>query len=462
MKFKKFGKALLMGALSAGVVLSVTSCVQSYTVGFLYVTGTVTSGSDGNGYVAGFKIDHNTGKLTPINGLKPPVPSGGANPVRALLLVSSRFLYVLNQGVPQSGQTECTTEFPCQNPNITQFAIGANGVLTAEETFTTQGKNPFRMIADGSGSFLYVLDHDSPDNYLPAGTSAISNGCAQALSGVSTCGDITAFSINQTTGRLSLLPNAQVKVTTTANGTQNLTYFPVPADPIDFVMSGSNMLTLSGTPATGDLVYPYAYTSGTGQLTVTLNSSDPIGDVHQATAIVSGGGYVWVLDNEPITVTINGTTTTSPSQILPFSVSSNGSLTGLSSGAIADDPNLSNPIYLVVENKGQWFYVANQGVPKPSTLALSGIAGYVENTPFLPSVIGGSPFGTGAGPVCLVEDPSDQFFYEANYDDQTVSGQQLDESSGVLKPLSDSTKAPSSYALTGPPTWCLVDGRISN
>ena len=43
MKFTKFGKALAMGALSAGIVLGVTSCVESYTVGYLYVTGTVTA-----------------------------------------------------------------------------------------------------------------------------------------------------------------------------------------------------------------------------------------------------------------------------------------------------------------------------------------------------------------------------------------------------------------------------------
>ena len=94
MKFKKFGKALLMGALSAGVILCVTSCVRSYTVGYLYVTSTVTSESNGNGIISGYKIDHNTGFLTPINGL--PVSSGGANPVRAILINGSRFLYVLN------------------------------------------------------------------------------------------------------------------------------------------------------------------------------------------------------------------------------------------------------------------------------------------------------------------------------------------------------------------------------
>ena len=46
MKFTKFGKALLISALSAGVVFSVTSCVQDYSVGYLYVTGTVTALGD--------------------------------------------------------------------------------------------------------------------------------------------------------------------------------------------------------------------------------------------------------------------------------------------------------------------------------------------------------------------------------------------------------------------------------
>ena len=69
MKFTKFGKALLMSALSAGVILCVTSCVRSYTVGYLYVTGTVTAESNGSGIISGYKIDHNTGFLTPINGM---------------------------------------------------------------------------------------------------------------------------------------------------------------------------------------------------------------------------------------------------------------------------------------------------------------------------------------------------------------------------------------------------------
>jgi hypothetical protein len=216
MKFKKFGKALLMSALSAGIILSVTSCVESYTVGYLYVTGTVTSQSGGDGIVSGYRIDHNTGKLVAIDGL--PISSGGSNPGRAVLLTGSRFLYVLNRGVNAQGGTTCTTANPCQNSNIEEFAVGGNGILTPQETFFTQGINPFRILGDSSGNYLYVLDHDAPS----------SAACALALGSAATsCGDITAFTVNQTTGRLQLVVNAHV---TSSNGSA-LPNFPVPAKP---------------------------------------------------------------------------------------------------------------------------------------------------------------------------------------------------------------------------------------
>jgi 6-phosphogluconolactonase (cycloisomerase 2 family) len=442
MKFMKFGKAFLIGALSAGVILSVTSCVQSYSVGYLYVLGTQTSQSSGNGQISGFKIDHNTGKLTPVNGL--PVGSGGANPIRALLLNSSRFLYVLNRGVNANGNANCygtVDPYVCKGANITQFAVGANGILTAQQTFYTQGFNPIRIVTDGSGGFIYVLDHDAPS----------STACASALgSGVTSCGDITAFQVNSTTGRLQTVVNAQV---TSASGAA-LPYFPVPANPIDFLMNSGTILTLNGTPSTGDTVFPYLYSQTNGQLTVTLNNSDSIGNVNQATAILGASGFVFILDNEAPTPN----PTKASSQILPFTVSGSA-LVAETSGPIADDPTLSNPVYVLLgQPGGKWLYVANQGNNTQNT-PQSGIAGYTINTPFQPQQLSGSPFSTGAGPQCLVEDPSNQFFYTANFNDSTVTGMQVNEQSGGLRPLSDATKAPNSYPLTGPPTWCLVDGR---
>ncbi len=464
MKFTKFGKALLMSALSAGVVLSLTSCVQSYTTGFLYVTGTVTSGTGDNGIVSGFKIDHNTGKLTSIDGL--PVSSGGANPVRALLLANSRYLYVLNRGVPQSGQSECSTDYPCTGSNIEVFSIGGNGILTPQQTFYSQGFNPFRMVADSSGTYLYVLDHDSPDNYNQSST----DGCASALSGVKTCGDITAFSVNQTTGRLTLIQNAQV----TASGGGQLPYFPVPANPVDFVATTSYVLTLNATSATasadypftgGATVYPYNYVSTTGQLTTTGTGYPwDVLSISAGTAIENAGGYIYVLDNESLTKD----SVTYPSQILPYTVGSNGGLTSAVSGPIPDDANQSNPTVLTLESKGTWFYVANQGnnVIGSGTSA-SGIAGYVLNPPTSPTEMTGTPigFGAGAGPQCLVEDPSSQFIYTANFFASTVTGQAIDQNAGTLTPLSQVSKVPASYALPASPPgawWMGAQTKLSH
>jgi 6-phosphogluconolactonase len=443
MKFRKFGKALLMSALSAGAVLSVTSCVQSYTVGFLYVTGTQTSGTAGQGIISGFKIDHNTGKLVSIHGL--PVASGGAYPERAVLLTGSRFLYVLNRG-----GADCTAAAPCTQANIVQFAVGGNGILSQQGTYFTQGLNPFRMVADSSGSHLLVLDHDAPS----------SASCSLVLgSGVTACGDVTVFNIDGTTGRLSPVENAQVSSATGAP----LTYFPVPSDPIDMLFSGGYVLTLAGTPTTGDSVFPYTYNSGNGQLGIGQNSAQPL-NVSNATALQAGSNFVYVLDDEPLTIPAGSSSTfpagTYPSQILPFSVGTGGSLQAQTGGAVPDAATQTFPLFLLVESRSKWVYVANYGNNASTNNAQSGIAGYnIDTTTKQLTIMSGSPFGSGAGPRCLVEDPSNQFVYTANFNDSSVTGLTLDQNEGVLKPLPGT--ANKAYALPGPATYCLVDGRTS-
>jgi 6-phosphogluconolactonase (cycloisomerase 2 family) len=66
-------------------------------------------------------------------------------------------------------------------------------------------------------------------------------------------------------------------------------------------------------------------------------------------------------------------------------------------------------------------------------------------------------YGTGSGPQCIVEDPSDQFIYTANLLDSTISGRALDPNDGVLNNL----RVASSYKLQGPANWCWVDGRTN-
>jgi 6-phosphogluconolactonase (cycloisomerase 2 family) len=460
MKFTKFGKALSIGALSVAVVFGVTSCVQSYTVGYLYVTGTATVSTGNNGIITGYKIDHNTGQLTSMNGL--PVSSGGANPVRAYLALGSRFLYVLNRGVNGSGNGNCygTGANACQNANVTEFAVGGNGILTPQQTFYSQGINPFRMFVDSSGTFLFVLDHDAPDNVNP---SAADN-CALALgSATTTCGDITVFKIDQTTGRLSLVVNAQV---TAASG-QPIPYFPVPANPVDFVLTGTNVLTLTGAPIPtsypyvgGSVIFPYVY--GNGQLTLSPSGQQKL-TITQGTAIVDASSVVYVLDNEPITITSTANQLfpagTYPSQIFPYTVGTGGALQAEPSGAIPDAATLSNPIELMIESKSKYLYVASQGNNVIGPNPESGIAAYFLTTSpaFQLSFVADQPFGSGSGPQCIVEDPSNQFIYEANQYDSTVTGRVLDPNTGELKDM----RVLSTYKLEGPATWCLVDGRTN-
>ncbi len=459
MKFTKFGKAVLMSALSVGVILGVSSCVRSYTVGYIYVTGTVTAQSTGNGIISGYKIDHNTGFLTRINTF--PVSSEGANPGRAVLVNGSRFLYVLNQGTNGQGGATCTTDNPCQNSNITQFAVGGNGTLTFQQQFYTQGINPTRILTDSTGNYLLVLDHDSvAPNGQPSSATNPNPLCQRALGNVTTyCGDITVFQINSTTGRLTLVVNAQV---TSATGSP-LTYFPVPSDPIDFAVAGSYVLTLSGNATTGDSVFPYSFASSNGQLTLSQNSAQPLG-IHAGTAIVYASSVLYVLDNEPLTI-VNGSTNgpfddgTYPSQILPFTVGTNGALQAQTGGIIPTDPKVANPTALMVE-KGKFVYVTGEGNNVTGTNnPQSGIAGYQINSGSSYQLTFTNPsfFPSGSGPQCIVEDPSNQYIYTANFGDSTITGRAFNPNSGVLNEL----RVASSYQLQGQANWCLVNGRTN-
>jgi 6-phosphogluconolactonase (cycloisomerase 2 family) len=470
MKFTKFGKTLLMSALSMGIIFGVSSCIASYTVGFLYVTGTVTANSGNNGIISGFKIDHNTGHLAQINGL--PISSGGSNPVRAVLTLGSRFIYVLNRGANAEGNADCTTADPCQDANITEFAVGGNGILTPQETFYTQGLNPFRLLVDPTGSYIFALDHDSigADGVNPASATNPNSSCGLALGGSLTlCGDITVFAINQTTGRLSTILNAQVTQANCPGGAAScpLPYFPIPSNPIDFILAQGYMVTLYGTPATGDYVYPYTYSNSGGQLLLSQNGPQPLTDpysskanglISYATGIVGAGSVYYVMDNEPINISFNNVSVQSDSQIVPYTLGTNGALQSDTSGIIPDDPTLANPTWLMVESKSKYLYVANQGNNVTgNNNPNSGIAAYfITQTPaFQLSFIAGEPFPTGSGPQCIVEDPSDQYVYEANSYDSTVTGRVLDPNSGLLNDM----RVAGTYALKGPATWCLVDGR---
>jgi len=451
MKFRKFGRTLLMAALSAGVLFGFVSCTQSFTVGYLYVTGLNTANPGGEGLISGFKIDHNTGKLTPLHGL--PVSSGGANPSRAVLIGSGRFLYVLNQGVTASGGVNCTVVDPCLGGNVSHFVIGGNGILTFQQSFTMQGVNPFRMISDPIGNYLLILQQVAP---LPASADTIA-ACTAVVS-TPTCGAISAYRINAATGRLSLIQNAQL---TAGSNSLPLTYFPVPQNPIDFVLASNTVLTIAApSTAPGDVYFPYSFSAGqlvenaysVGTNILTNGNGSP---VQAATAIVQAANYVYVLDNEPLAGS------NAISQILPYTVGG-GALTSVVGGVVANDPSLSDPVSLIQEAKGGYLYVINDAPGSAVGSPASGITNFVVDrtshqlTPNAPPTT-----GSGASPRCILEDPSNQFMYTANYGDSTVTAYSLDPNRGILRNLQGKDTPLTSFALPGPGTWCVSTGRTN-
>ncbi len=112
-----------------------------------------------------------------------------------------------------------------------------------------------------------------------------------------------------------------------------------------------------------------------------------------------------------------------------------------------------------MKSKGKFLYVANQGNNVIGPNPESGIAGYFVTTApaYQFSFVADEPFGSGSGPQCIVEDPSNQFIYEANEYDSTVTGRVIDPNTGDLTDM----RVLSTNKLEGPPTWCLVDGRTS-
>jgi 6-phosphogluconolactonase (cycloisomerase 2 family) len=276
---------------------------------------------------------------------------------------------------------------------------------------------------DGTGSYLYVLDSQSPD-YATTGN-----------------GDVTVFGIDPGTGRLQLIPNQLIK---NAAG-QQLNYFEVGKAPTTFRVSGSCLYTLDSGDQT---VYPYGLGGG-GQLTIEINSTIPLGTVN-ATSLNVYGNSIYVTDA--------GSKLSTGGSIIPYTPGASCSLSVQADGAVANLPTTSNPVYSMTDTKGKFLYVLNQHSTN-SNNANSTISAYViEATGQLqPISDANNPYPVGNGPVCMVEDPSSQYVYTSNSGDGTVTGRYINQNTGQL---SDLTRGSSFSAFAAQATCLAVSGNV--
>ena len=396
MKWNKVGRLSMALVASAALALGMTACGGG-TIGFMWVLGTTTT-STSAGQIVGFKIDDYTGNLTASP--KSPFASGGANPVAITVKPGGRFVYVVNRGSGTAG---------AHDGNIAAFSVGGDGTLVFQESYVSQGQTPVWLTTDGSGNFLYVLDSVNP---------AVPGSQYYGL------GDITVYSIAADTGRLSLVTNQSVK---DANNI-NLNYFPVGLNPTMVkVSAGGCVYTLDSGDQT---IFPYTTGSG-GQLNLTTNSTIVTG-AGNLTSVNLGGSYIYLTDAAVSTSHPNG-------QILPFTVGTNCALNSIAGGAVANLAPAEMPVWTLTEaRQSKYLYVANQSSAN-STVANSSISAFTitPGTGALQPAASGvnNPFPVGSGPVCLVEDPTNQYIYSSNSGDGSVTGFFINQGDGSLQPL---------------------------
>jgi 6-phosphogluconolactonase (cycloisomerase 2 family) len=110
----------------------------------------------------------------------------------------------------------------------------------------------------------------------------------------------------------------------------------------------------------------------------------------------------------------------------------------------------SNGTYLYVLNSKNTSQIATQG--SSITAYHINAQGQLQDNPDSTS----NPYSVGSGPVCIVEDPSNQYLYITNGTDSTITGKVFDPTRGFLSPLTRGSVFP----VTMNPTCLAVSGNV--
>jgi 6-phosphogluconolactonase (cycloisomerase 2 family) len=329
--------------------------------------------------------------------------------------------------------------------------VGTGGILTYEQTFFGQGTNPVWAVIDSSGNYLYVLDKYGP-KYCPNTGNCLTTTGGTCATGSANCnpydidGSITAFSINSSTGRLTLITN---QTNIPVNG-QPLTYFEVATGQAPIMMKfgpGGCLYTMSQTQ-----LYPYAQNTSDGQLTLQVTGAYNPGLFSNLTSINAGGsgGFVYLTD--------------AGSNVI-YALQSGGSgcsLTQISNGQAANLSGTMNPVNSLTSASGKFLYVLNSSVTGSGvvvTNANSTISAFTINQLGQLQALSdttNNPYAVGSGPLCLAQDPSGQYLFISDYQDSTVTGKLIDQNRGYLSDLTRGSVFPTSMH----PSCLAISGNL--
>jgi 6-phosphogluconolactonase len=382
MKFSKSGHALLAAAVSVGIGLGITSCGQSNTVDYLYVTDS----KNNPGQISVYRVDQESGALTQIQ--DSPYSSGGRNPVAEVTSPNGNNLYVINH----------------DDNTIVEFAIGTDAKLYPQHTYQTPGSEPLALAINKAGTLLFVVDTFQP------------NGSPQQPGP----GAVVVFPVNSD-GSLG---------TAVANG--NLSYWPVGNYPSAVnVLANGNFLYVVNTNSsisatginnnTGNPTAPSTNSQGSisafsvasnGALTELTNLGSPIqsGVAPNAAASDPTSRFLYVTDG-------------ATNQLIAYTILSTGAITPLQNGPFKTDVF---PNGITIDFTGQYIYVTN--------FNSNDISAYTIGTDGTPSSLaGGGTFAVDTGPTCVIVEPAlGRFVYTASFLGNSVTGYRLNPNTGLL------------------------------
>jgi DNA-binding beta-propeller fold protein YncE len=185
-------------------------------------------------------------------------------------------------------------------------------------------------------------------------------------------------------------------------------------------VAGGCLLTLDGADQS---VFPLGITGN--QLTFTTTGKFfPL--TTQVSSINSNGSYVVLTDS-------------AANNVIMYTVGGGCNLTATNGGGVTSNAAQgTKPVWSLIDSSGKYLYVLNSAA-LTSTVGTpySTISAWTINQANSQlQQITGAPYTVGSGPVCMVEDASNQYMYVSNYNDGTVTGKVIDPATGILSNLS--------------------------
>jgi 6-phosphogluconolactonase len=400
MKFSKFGRAMAAAVLSLGVATIFTACGNHDTVDYVYVTNS----KNNPGQIDVYLLRSNSGQLIPIP--DSPYPTGGRNPVGLVALPNSQYLYVINH----------------DENTVVEFGIGSDAKLYPQHTYNTPGTFPNSIAINSTGTLLFVTD-----TYQPQYTAANPGP-----------GALVVYPINSDGSLGTPVPDG------------NLSYYPLSLGETNVLNPNAmNVLTLTpsgSTTAGSTFVYVASQNSNTGLGEISafsVASSGALTPLPCASDCASNGDGNFSAGIGPNAVASTPlgrylyVTDGAQNQLFSYAVQSTGQITPLLASPASTDVN---PDGVTVDPTGTFVYVANY--------TANDISAYSINPNGVTPI---GSYGTGTGPTCVFVEPAlGAYIYTTNFLDNTVSGLNINTSTGTLAPVQNTP-----FIAAGQPT-CIA------